>query len=438
MNILEISALPVWSMEGKGGMPSLRETLSGHLRAGHHIELILPRYDLFSDELSPLTIRQDQGYKVTVAPCGWLPIIKRLRKFARSFTGGKSIPYPARWILNVGLFFCLTVSLYRESRRLFRKGFSPDLVYAHNQYASLAGFLLGVSLGIPNVTRLYGTFLADLMQKPFVSLRYPTASAGYLVPSSLLICGNDGTRGDEVARKFRVSNRRFRFWQNGVDPPSGETTLTRHDFAQKFGSDLKSNSKWIVSCSRLSYWKRIDRMIRAMQVCKAQGVYCQLLIAGEGPELTNLKRLADEMEVSEYVVWLGALAHDEIWALMKAADVFIIANDVTNRCNPLYEAAWAGLPVVSVFDPSTKDLLKNRENALLVDKEDTVSLGERLVELCNDSALADQLKAEQKKLSESFWTWEERMRVEVTELEKLVSKHNDESVKYNTGHEPLH
>ena len=430
MKILHISALPVWSMKGKGGMPSLRETLAGHIRAGHHIKLILPKYDLFSDDLSPLTVRQDQGYSVSVASCSWLPLIKRFRKHVRSRTDGNSIPYPVRWIMNSLMLLFLTFSLYREALRVRRKGFSPDLVYAHNQYAALAGFLLHSIWKIPNVTRLYGTFLADLMGKPLVSLRYPTAAAGYLLPSFLLICANDGTRGDEVARKFGVSDRRFRFWQNGVDPPSGKATLIRNDFVDIYGPTLKSDSKWVVSCSRLSYWKRIDRMIRAMQVCKAQGANCQLLIAGEGPELPNLKGLVDEMDVSEYVVWLGALAHDDIWSLMKAADVFFITNDVTNRCNPLYEAAWAGLPVVSVFDSSTNDLLKNRENALLVDKQDTVSLGERLVELCKDTALADHLKAEQKKLSESFWTWEERMCVEVRELEKLVAYHNGRSSKY--------
>ena len=43
----------------------------------------------------------------------------------------------------------------------------------------------------------------------------------------------------------------------------------------------------------------------------------------------------------------------------------MITNDVTNRCNPLYEAAWAGLPIISIYDESTKDLLKHRDNALL-------------------------------------------------------------------------
>jgi len=38
MRFLHISPLPVWPMEGKGGMPSLRETLRGHVRiSGGHI-----------------------------------------------------------------------------------------------------------------------------------------------------------------------------------------------------------------------------------------------------------------------------------------------------------------------------------------------------------------------------------------------------------------
>lgn len=430
MKILHISALPVWSMKGKGGMPSLRETLAGHIRAGHHIKLILPQYDLFSDDLSPLTVRQDQGYSVSVASCSWLPLIKRFRKHARTCTGGNSIPYPIRWILNSLMLLFLTFSLYREALRVRRKGFSPDLVYAHNQYAALAGFLVRSIWRIPNVTRLYGTFLADLMKKPLVTLRYPTAAAGYIIPSSLLICANDGTRGDEVARKFKVPGSQFRFWQNGIAPPLSNATATRNDLAKRFGASLRFDSKWIVSCSRLSYWKRIDRMIKAMRVCKEHKINCQLLIAGEGSESSALRKLSKELNVSDYVVWLGALAHQDIWSLMKASDIFIITNDVTNRCNPLYEAAWAGLPVVSVFDPSTEDLLADRGNALLVDKDDNYTLGLSMVELCKDTDLLNKLKEGQRKLSKTFWSWEERMRVEVMDLEKLVIENSFKRKKY--------
>jgi glycosyltransferase involved in cell wall biosynthesis len=162
-------------------------------------------------------------------------------------------------------------------------------------------------------------------------------------------------------------------------------------------------------------------MLRALAVCRDKNVDCQLLVAGAGPELPGLKKLAEELGITENVVWLGALAHDDIWTLMNVADVFMITNDVTNRCNPLYEAAWAGLPVVSVIDSSTADLLKDGSNALLADRDDTDGLGKRLAEICCNSALAGQFHKAQKDLAATLWTWEERMNIEVDEMEKLVN-----------------
>jgi len=419
LKILHISALPVWSMEGKGGMPSLRETLNGHVAGGHELELVLPRFDPFSDDAKPLTIPDGQPFSVYFAPCRWLPLFKKVRYAARRLGNNDSVPYVLRWLLNVFMLLALTVSLTLAARRVRHHGFTPQLVYAHNQYAALSGFLVSRLWKVPNVTRLYGTFLADLMKKPLVSLRYPTAAAGYLVPSDLLICANDGTRGDEVAQKFGVSGQRFRFWQNGVEPPSTPPDLSRKELVARFAA-LNPDSSWALSCSRLSYWKKIDRMLQALAVCRRQNVACQLIVAGDGPERDNLIALAKKLNLGDAVVWLGAVAHDDIWALMNTADVFLLTNDVTNRCNPLYEAAWAGLPVVSVSDFSTADLLKHRHNALLSEADDAETLGAHLVELCQDDALRHQLSMAQKELSKTFWSWEERMRVEVAELETLV------------------
>lgn len=423
MKILHISALPVWSMEGKGGMPSLRETLKGHVAGGHEIELVLPRFDPFSDAATELILPEGQPFTVHFAPCTWLPLFKKLRSKARCMGGGDSVPFVLRWLLNVFMLLALTFSLALAARRVRKKGFVPQLVYAHNQYAALSGFVVSRLWKVPNVTRLYGTFLADLMKKPFVSLRYPTAAAGYLVPSAMLICANDGTRGDEVARRFGVSTQRFRFWQNGVEPPSSPPQTTRDELVARF-TGLRTASYWVVSCSRLSYWKRIDRMLQALTVVKKEGIDCQLVIAGDGPEKANLQNLAVELDVANAVVWLGAVAHEDIWALMNSADLFMLTNDVTNRCNPLYEAAWAGLPVVSIIDYSTEDLLKHGENALLAPKDDTDRLGYLICEICRDEDLREKLSHAQKELSQTFWTWEERMKAEVADLEVLVEQTN--------------
>jgi glycosyltransferase involved in cell wall biosynthesis len=411
-------------MDGKGGMPSLRETLKGHIRANHQIQVVIPEFDLFSDDLIPLKVKTEKTYTVHIAKCPWLPPLKRFRKKILKSSKSKTVPYPLRWIINFTMFFLLTFSMVFMGLKVRKKeDFEPDLIYAHNQYAALAGFFLGMLWRIPNVNRLYGTFLADLMKTPFVVLRYPTATAGYIVPSTLLICGNDGTRGDEVAKRFKIPSHRFRFWQNGIAPPATKSGKTRKELTSFYGSGLRYESQWAVSCSRLSGWKRIDRMLHALKICRDQNVDCQLLIAGDGPEKNSLKNLAEILGISTEVIWLGAVDHDDIWTLMNIADVFMITNDVTNRCNPLYEAAWAGCPIVSVIDPSTSDLLKHRINALLAEKDDNETLGNYLAELLGNEEMKKRFQNEQKKLVSTFWTWEERMQVEVMELEKIVFTH---------------
>jgi glycosyltransferase involved in cell wall biosynthesis len=426
VNLLHVSALPIWSMDGKGGMPSLRETLRGHLRGGHQVVIVLPKYQLFREKPQVVAVREDAGYEMHLAPCRWVPPLLAIRRGARWLGGGKELPYVLRWMLNLAMCLLLTASLTAEVLRLRRRTKRRyDLVYAHNQYAALAGWILGRVLGVPNVTRLYGTFLADLIRKPLVTLRYPVATSGYLVPHSLLICGNDGTRGDEVARKLRIDLKRFRFWQNGVAPPEQPPDITRERLVEQCSTNgFRPGAKWIVSCSRLSYWKRIDRILHAVQHARAAGCDCQLIVAGDGPARSELLDLADSLGVAENVFWLGAVAHDQIWSLMHVADAFAISNDVTNRCNPLYEAIYACLPVVSVRDPSTADLLDEEVNALLADKGDTDALGQNIVRVLTDDELAASMRQAQQERSRSFWSWEERMATEVRELEQLVREHS--------------
>lgn len=426
MRMLHLSALPVWPIAGKGGMPSLEQTLLGHVRGGHEVTLVLPEWHLFSVKPERLTVPAGSPFEVHFAPCPWVPAMTRAKNWIRRVVRSKELPYPLRWALNLLTCFLLTGSLVAAAHRLRRRDRSRrryDLVYAHNQYAAPAGLIVARALGVPNVNRLYGTFLADLMNKPLVWLRYPVAAAGYLVPSTMVICGNDGTRGDEVARKLRIDRARFRFWQNGVDLPEKRPESTREDLIRRYAeAGLRADVPWIVSCSRLSYWKRIDRMLHALRHAADMGQDCQLVVAGDGPERQGLIDLAGELKLGDKVAWLGAVSHDEIWALMNAADVFMITNDVTNRCNPLYESMCAGVPVITVRDPSTADLAEHEVNALLADRDDTDELGRCIERLLTDTELSSRLKAAQLAKAGGLWNWTERMKVEVAELEAMVGR----------------
>jgi len=419
-HVLHISALKLWGMKGNAGMCCLQETLSGQFTAGYRISVIVPAYSLWDNGVTPIIPTSTADYDVYVAPCRWMPMAKRVRSRLDRLKGN-ILPFVIGWFFGVSRLMLLTLSLFLTARKVKKKhGLKFDMVYAHNQWAAPAGWLLGKHFGVPNISRLYGTFLADLMKKPLVWLRYPIAAAGFLVPHDLLICANDGTRGDEVARKLGIKLDRFRFWQDGVDDHPHAESPSREIFLETAPSCLRKEAFWILSCSRLSYWKRIDRMIHALHHARNQGADCQLVVAGDGQERQPLKELAERLGVADQIGWLGAVPHAEVPKLMDLVDIFMITNDVTNRCNPLFEAMRAGLPVVSIRDTSTADLLKEEENALLANRDDTEALGHHLATICNDRALAARLRDQQKLQADLLWNWEQRMEVEITELQKLI------------------
>lgn len=434
LHILHLSALQLWAMKGQAGMCCLMETLRGHQRAGYRVAVVVPRYDLWDDDPSPVSSPATPEFEVHVAPCVWMPAMKRARAVVRRLGEQGLVAYAARWVVGVAMWGLLTGSLFWAAAKLiYRRKRRFDMVYAHNQYAALAGYCVRLVARVPNVTRLYGTFLADLMKKPLVLLRYPIACAGFLVPHKLLICANDGTRGDEVARRLGLDMSRFRFWQDGVDRRPRNPALSRDDFLKTAPPHLRKQTKWIVSCSRLSYWKRIDRILRAAAVCKRAGVACQFLMAGDGPEREPLADLAAELGLGDMVVWLGAVPHAQVWDLMGLADAFVLSNDVTNRCNPLFEAIRAGLPVVSIVDPSTADLLVDGENALLAERDDVEGLGACLLRICTEDGLAERMQRAQQSRDSLLWTWQERMALEARDLAVLGGK-SPPAVACGPGH----
>lgn len=66
IHILHLSGLPVWSLEGKGSMTSLRETSLGHACAGYELTVILPKYVIFGVRMDPVQVPDDAEYDVII------------------------------------------------------------------------------------------------------------------------------------------------------------------------------------------------------------------------------------------------------------------------------------------------------------------------------------------------------------------------------------
>jgi glycosyltransferase involved in cell wall biosynthesis len=123
------------------------------------------------------------------------------------------------------------------------------------------------------------------------------------------------------------------------------------------------------------------------------------------------------------VRFLGAVPHRDIFKYFSIADVFLSLYDVSNLGNPLLEAMWAGLPIVTIDDRSTDELLQDGESVFLIPhKQLEEQLPLKVRTLLTNESLRRQMAERSKKIAEDkILSWEDRMRLEEDLIQRLIA-----------------
>lgn len=134
---------------------------------------------------------------------------------------------------------------------------------------------------------------------------------------------------------------------------------------------IEENDKILLSLGRVAKEKSIDNMLKAMPQIISKREDIKLLIVGAGPELKNLKKLADELNINSHVIFTGEVPRDNVSSYYKLGDLFVNCSTSETQGLTLFEAMSIGLPVVTKYDYNLDDFIKNDENAIVYkDNED--------------------------------------------------------------------
>jgi len=145
---------------------------------------------------------------------------------------------------------------------------------------------------------------------------------------------------------------------------------------------------------RVAFEKNIDFLLRALERAVATISDLLLVIAGEGPALPSLKRLAARLNLQEHTLFVGYL--DRRGALLDcycAADAFVFASRTETQGLVLLEAMALGLPVISTAVMGTRDIVGPKRGALVPD-DDEADFAEHIVRLMRDGNLRARLAEE--------------------------------------------
>jgi glycosyltransferase involved in cell wall biosynthesis len=146
------------------------------------------------------------------------------------------------------------------------------------------------------------------------------------------------------------------------------------------------SARTVLAAGRLKRQKDFGRLIRAFAHVAERHPDWDLRICGGGPRRRGLGRLIAELGLGENVVLTGRVRNlgDE----MASASIYALSSRREGFPMVLLEAMSKGLPVVS-FDCPTgpRELVRDRENGLLVPHQDVRALAAAINEMIEDEEL---------------------------------------------------
>ena len=161
------------------------------------------------------------------------------------------------------------------------------------------------------------------------------------------------------------------------------------------------SAKRVIAVGRLDYQKSFDRLIQVWEKVHQQMPDWRLDIFGQGEWQEMLQGMIDERGLQETVKLNGPTKN--IGQEYSESSMIVMSSHYEGFPMVMIEAMACGLPAVSFdFKCGPKDIIKERENGLVVPDGDIVGLAEAMMTLMKDDELRKRMGEEAKKVVETF------------------------------------
>jgi glycosyltransferase involved in cell wall biosynthesis len=181
------------------------------------------------------------------------------------------------------------------------------------------------------------------------------------------------------------------------------TEADRHEYSEVFAGRVRVDhipnavteldggvsdvsGKTVLAAGRLMRQKDFGRLIRSFAIVAAKYPDWQLRICGGGPRKHGLQKLIGELGLEQSVTLAGPVRN--LGEEMANAAMYAMSSRREGFPMVLLEAMGKGLPVVS-FDCPTgpREIIRHRENGLLVPHQDVEALAAAVIEMIEDEDL---------------------------------------------------
>ena len=218
-----------------------------------------------------------------------------------------------------------------------------------------------------------------------------------------IICHSDNIR-TRLGLEFSVPEEKVSVIPHGpffYDLPATASEQTLQSF------EIEPGKLLVLWQGIIFPYKGIDLLLQAWQQVEASGDDACLLIAGTGaPELLEqIREQIRRLDLKHVKLHFRFISTEELVALYRAAEIVVYPYRAITTSGALATGLALGKTIVASDLPVFRELLTDRENALLVNPQDSAKLAGTLIELSQNSLLREQLAASVREMNFGDQSW---------------------------------
>lgn len=165
----------------------------------------------------------------------------------------------------------------------------------------------------------------------------------------------------------------------------------------------ENNRPIVISTGRLVKIKRIELLIKSLEIVKRSYPNLKAIILGEGIERENIERLIDKLELRKNVIMPGWVSEMVKRKCLAISNIFVHLSREEGLSLSLLESQMAGLPAVVPDTAFASEVIKHNYNGIYVKEPlKPKNIAEKIILLINDEERLNKMKKRSKKVFKRF------------------------------------
>lgn len=174
----------------------------------------------------------------------------------------------------------------------------------------------------------------------------------------------------------------------GIEPDSF-VLGDRAAFRKKY--NIHQDRPVLLFVGRVAHEKNIVFLLKVLSQVRKEIPDVLFLIAGEGPARESLMQDVNVLDLSDNVMFIGYLdRHAELNSCYRSADIFIFSSRTETQGLVLLEAMAQAVPVVSIAELGTRDVLMEGMGVWIA-KEELADFSEKIVKMLGNADVRKEL-----------------------------------------------